>query len=884
MVFALALLVPLFIGITIAPNASALTWDGGTTVAIADRTAARFDGDNSRTGNLMVVWQFNDGGGTGIDQVTKAFSSNGGSTWGSVTVVDTITTIGVPDIVNIGNNDFQVCIGGQPGQSADGSAINMYRTANGGDDWTVRTPIQSPAGHLDTCVFGEIPGPNVALSYFSDATTLAVNRLSTDNTNTFGAYTTIATQAVAERVENYASKTDDTESWAWAVGSLGMCITVDNGATFTCGKSASNPSFMVDNLAITHLGGSTWMMMGTPAAATPVYYVKTFDDGVSWTVPTLAFTPQDTIGDLRIFSVNSQQVHAVYTAVVAGGGNLDTRSTSNQGTTWTSATTLRGGATGHFCNGFGYPLRGIDLRTVDGLVQVLLMEGTSAGGGGCADPTGRTILFEAEYAASTAGAGGADAVVTLAQTLSGFAVNQFSNVVIVRTSTDQFVRTYTGQTLENLGSFDTDCQSSDRVAVRNTGNIVAFIDCDGLNDEHTLMLKSNTLGTPIFPTCSYCSDDDIVLGEAVLGDYNQIQEIAEFPLDYSGAGSGGVITDRYTGVGFSKLTGQIGVLVYTNSNNFPDTFDREERSFSGTTVPSQLCATTKNAGYYLAAAHPSTQTHVYRIDFSIGVTDSLLIDSFNGPQFFESAVGIACGPDDIIIESGLQDRIVSYDYIAGTHNWEQPTAGAAARGVAVSADGLWYAFVDGDNIKIGDAQTGNVTCSNTPLPDQGNFFQMHISQKGQSLFVAMTDADFGLVARYNIIPCTTVTPISDTAGLGVTEPQVPTGTSAAGLEGVGARVAEFFGLTGSGATVQGLAILGALINLGIMLLAFILLGGLKRDKQGRLQKLEYASRGGFYAGVVAFFIIGFVGLYPLLVMFGAVVAVIGMAYVKSRQG
>lgn len=466
--------------------------------------------------------------------------------------------------------------------------------------------------------------------------------------------------------------------------------------------------------------------------------------------------------------------------------------------------------------------------------------------------------------------------------LIGWSVNPTgsTDVVIIREDNGANVTTYNGLTLTDIASANTpNCARFGGVTALSEE--IAYLDCEaeaGIGTDDVIRIRSPSFATAASKPCSNDGcEDDIAIDSGPSNEIVQIGQVQGFRINWEGFRPAGTDDTTYAFTYTDETNGEVGVwaqMSINNGNNIED-FDSINYVAAGEVIE-DMCSwrDTQNDVNYMAVASSSGLTKVWRVDISRSETLGVFVLTVDMTEVsilsaaWSQAVGIDCTGNFIAVatESG-RVGVVSRD--SSTEVFPSITGvTTGAQGVAISANGLWFAYWDGATnlIHVFNVTSGTETGSFSYVPS-GLLQGIFLDAKGQSLYAFSTN-DF---KRYSVVNITTVSPEgigeSDVEFVGTTAP--PTGgvtTEGQGLLGDGEPVSFGSDLDDVGSPF---GISGAIVALvmGLMLTGGLAIWlGLKLGSVGALL--------GFGLGVVGSVILAWFPRWIILFMLALVVGAI----------
>lgn len=474
-------------------------------------------------------------------------------------------------------------------------------------------------------------------------------------------------------------------------------------------------------------------------------------------------------------------------------------------------------------------------------------------------------------------------------TLSAFDIDRTGEVIITRQALANDVVTYSGLSLVQLGAVDSDCGSVDGAFSQTTssGTLVAYVDCDGLGDPTALNIASPTLGQP---TCGGCDASIELGGFSVAGgdELGELGEMAGFDISFSKqyTAPGELTSSRPVAWAFVSLgpttAGTFGVDVFTENSAGADGRHSEQISVGGQSLD-DMCAwqvrdevgdsSGLQDGNYIAIVDESVPVRVYQVDFfnffSGGNFEEVRASLVLNRTFPVGAQGVGCADNHLLISenNGANDHIFYLDLNTGVTPWIHGPSGLTAgerRSAALSRDGLWFAYQNGDVVEFGHANNGTIRCSlditGIGLPLVG----LEIHPTGQSVWAAGSSEINRFAVQAN--GCSTVGIVGDTGGLpGGSNPNA-TAPAAGVIGNLGPQLGSAIGIGGFG---------GSLIG-GVIVMGMFAYGLWEEGSRQRIWAIIGA--------VLGFLLAWALGLFGVGTVFTLIVLGAGLWYMKQRSG
>jgi len=346
--------------------------------------------------------------------------------------------------------------------------------------------------------------------------------------------------------------------------------------------------------------------------------------------------------------------------------------------------------------------------------------------------------------------------------LSGFDADPTGNTLIARTLDGgpvDSVRTYNGGTLAALGVAETDCNRIDGVSAYSTH--VSYFKCNpaDASDVTELRIRNSNLANPSQPSVcsSFCVHDidDEELSETSEDANFALATVTQFPFDYNSFRDGPFIEDAvYMAWGFTSTNGDAGIFTFTMNNNGDDTSTADTISM-GSSLPNQICVIQDGDGQtWFYAGSSESNVKGARVDFrkitpfgaGLGAEDTLevsLVQVFSGTASTAGPLGVACGDGKFAILNA--DKITLWQ--RGANGPYKTISGitGVTRGIHMSLDGKWLAYVDGTNWRVAPTEDGErpdgteyltgETVAGDALPS-GDFRRLYLHGRGSVLWIA----------------------------------------------------------------------------------------------------------------------------------------------------
>lgn len=516
--------------------------------------------------------------------------------------------------------------------------------------------------------------------------------------------------------------------------------------------------------------------------------------------------------------------------------------------------------------------------------------------------TGRLELLSAS--APTAVAPTPNATMAVSN-LVGFDVDPTGGTAIARYDGGTTVGVFSGQSL------NTAVQTATTTCVRDAGVTaftldVAYVDCDPAGTSHPanfIRIRTNQLdhittvplgqcdaGHPLYP-----GSDDYSLNPDPEAHAEEIRTFQLLSIDFTQAQNtdvGGIAQCRLQAAfGASFETGKVGVLTADSAkcigNNCVGTFQDPRRIASAwsqydpagnpishmcAVIPITIPGQTSQAA--VVAADDSGTTKVYMWNRDTYSPQVNLAESAAGT--FSQGRGVGCGKGDrFIVQTATQ--VAAFNVTSQTQAWAPiPLTGGVPpqRGVAMSYDGNWSAYVDGSNVQLVNMTNGaRPSCGLLPLRG-GVFKEIRLTEKAQDLYVATsTGAD-----RWDVHACTTHVSLGQGGFDDGCGPTAPTQCPGAG---------DHVDVAGTGG---GVIAPGTIIPTGWTVAAFngflgvILMGAMGGGMWGAFGQKSVALVIGAILGFILALLFKLFSLWVLLVVVVISLAIIFLAIKRSAGG
>lgn len=495
----------------------------------------------------------------------------------------------------------------------------------------------------------------------------------------------------------------------------------------------------------------------------------------------------------------------------------------------------------------------------------------SPGGGGVGAKTyiDNLELFNVDFSPATSVPSEATVSVT---GLTSFDVDREGTVIIARTNSGDFVRTYetkdTDGSLEELGNLETNCVINDGVMASEVA--VGFLDCGGGTDPESLFLRSFSLDN-LDVECDIndeCLQDIDLNGVGLCDgfpDDNEVRAIDEFsaiPLDYRTLTRSSFDDDRAVAWAFSSSTNYVGVQQFTTQQGCD--YYAEERQLFGAEIPTQISVWTTDAeeangnltGTFLGAVAFSSSTKLY--EYEPIIQDFVLDGEMSIATTYtglSQGVGISCATDYCIIgRATATNNIILLDTFSGETIWQKTVTSTSNKGVAISPNGQFVAYDNNGIVEI--AYRFNGTVFGTATPPSGTFRGLYLDFGAQNLWIGTDDN----IAWYQLEQFLPQIP-SGCVGFNCVPGATPT---------PGATITPFLGFEGA----AGNALLGIILIIVVMAITFTFFAQVS---------IAIAAIVSIVMGIVMFFVNVISGLFTTLLAFG-VLFVIGaiVIFFKTR--
>lgn len=470
--------------------------------------------------------------------------------------------------------------------------------------------------------------------------------------------------------------------------------------------------------------------------------------------------------------------------------------------------------------------------------------------------------------------------------LVGFDVDPIGETVIARLNSGANVSTFNALTMAQIGGpLETNCNRVDGVDSQlDNGVYVTLFHCDPGDPTTIELLKIRTgaLGDPVFANCSWCDKDidTTFLTSSFNNEFDvngrQIGEIVRFPASYTNSEGLSAFGVRNVAWSFSSTSGFIGVAMYSNFNNDVDDRHVEKVSYASAS-PDQICSFQIDGEAYIGAAQASNPAKLYRVDFTPPTVNSGLDADMTlvGVQSISGGTGIACAQSRVLIALELTsgDQVIMLDApgLSSNSSWPGPrSVTTQPRGVALSGDGLWAAWVNGTKAEVAHASNGTVVAQYT-LPS-GTFKGMALSNRGQNLWVATSTK----IALYSIYNATTGTPQSDFGCTDCAGGQAGGPPTTGALANADTQLAAAFGVP----------VLGAQLFLGFLLIAMVSVGTMTAvsSETGQKKGMGILAAVGGVLGFVVAYSVGFIPRTFVFVVVVLIAAVIALRVYLNKGG
>ena len=323
----------------------------------------------------------------------------------------------------------------------------------------------------------------------------------------------------------------------------------------------------------------------------------------------------------------------------------------------------------------------------------------------------------------------------------------------------------------------------------NTGgkDFTAFLDCTGTDKKNaniwkirgggldapdqsgTVCVDGDFCGTDISTTASACNGGNNDLPNRA----QEIQDVQAVPIAWTTASTSGI---NHATVGFAyndHSNGNVGVWVIMQRNNSEDVECQASLPFSNPGETQQICSwrnanTQDGSGNlvpgdgsdYLTAVGQNAASKVWKVLYSetsngfatgpqIQLSQVLILSS---P--WDKALAIGCAGPDVLLERASDhhiNRIHAVSGALGSPMWANDVVPSASviRGISMSQNGLVYAYVDGANIQIGNAITGN-NYGFVPYTTGASVEWMELSDTGTTLYTVEQSGVDVVTERFDI--------------------------------------------------------------------------------------------------------------------------------------
>lgn len=740
------------------PTAASLTWSGKIANGnIGGVSAVLTNPQLAAIGSSTFV-SLNYNASSTDFMVTR--STDSGNTWSSSFIDSSTSDLGhFSAIDTFGTAGLISCY---IDDTAD--SIKFAKSNDAGVFWSKQTLFDTADTLNQGCGISAVSSTVYHLVFANASTTSPVFTKSTDGGATWATPKAIT---VANSCCNnldpitVASKDATTSIFSYGgANTFNVCRTVNSGANWTCqqlGALSGN-----SHGTIQYISGDTWM--GVFSSSTGVFFTKTEDNGATW-----GFTNIDTSTDctagacdtVALLAMNLTHAHVAY-----GGdtpNDLNFATSTNGGGSWTIEPVYAAGAVA----------RGLSMAvTTDGDLALHERVGDGINNKLVSYTANLFTLEIAEFAQVTING------------LSGFDVDRTGNVIIARLNNGSHIRTYSGTDLSAspIGNVQTSCEAPgarDRVLAHNGefGGYVAYIVCNVANDtDPTEIHIRNELGADAsFANCDFCPSDIELDGFSIAGGDRLLTlgEIVEFPMDFTRtrnvlAGEQHVFAWAWS----SSNEGSIGVDVFTTGPGNGHQYSTQAGYATG--EPEQICAWERptDGRQFIVGVDLATTTRIWEFvpEYSNvrtrqeGTIQQRTVLNLN----VANARGVGCGNDRVLVLRN--NDLTAIEASTGVQEWRlewEPALIPSARSVALSDDGNWFAYHDSENLYVGNATTGTVTCTLDGWVEGEVVLGMELELHGQQLYVAQSGTP-GTITMWAIQQggCTTEEPTSgDTPGV-----------------------------------------------------------------------------------------------------------------------
>jgi hypothetical protein len=349
--------------------------------------------------------------------------------------------------------------------------------------------------------------------------------------------------------------------------------------------------------------------------------------------------------------------------------------------------------------------------------------------------------------------------------LTGFDVDRTGTLIIAREENGSHIRTYSATDLSPSphGQVQTSCDdgsdvstTQDRILAHSGefGDYVAYIVCDVADStDPTEIHIRNGLGSPAsFTGCSTCPSDISLAGFSEAGGDHlfQLNEIIEFPMDFTRTRNLLVGKQRVFAWAWSSTEGSIGVDIFTTGPGNGHQVS-VQNGYSSNGGAEQICAWENPADgrQYIAAVDTATTSRIWEFVPAYDEVDQRQEGSLQLRHVLNinvaNAKGVGCGRDRVLI---LRDNdLTAIQASTGAQQWRIEWTGSSPppRAATLSDDSHWFGYYDGATLRVGNATTGTVTCPLEGMGD-GTIIGMEMDAHGQQLYLAQAGSPGNITA------------------------------------------------------------------------------------------------------------------------------------------
>lgn len=352
---------------------------------------------------------------------------------------------------------------------------------------------------------------------------------------------------------------------------------------------------------------------------------------------------------------------------------------------------------------------------------------------------------------------------------------------------------------------DTNCLISYGVVSRGPdeadpeGDHLAFTQCATGADNNNVIeihIRSSHMTVPDKGTCDWCHQD--IKENEFADDIDDIQptmaeisDLGAFPITYRGYPEGDRVVIAFPFTRFGN--GGFGGYFVTQVDDFPDRDGVKLKDYGpASTTIDDMCRTWYGTVDFFGVAHQDVGFQMWSQKFidDGGLVTTLNAESSIAPAPFSAPYSASCDGQWAHlggVQPGVGGVVGVWDWrcSAGGSNptcpapggspssvlWQKTGVSPTNRGLVFQATGTgpesarvgsgsvfhYGAYIDGVEVVVWQG-FGEETCRfNAPFTLQSNFREIRMDENAQNLWIAWS----GGVSRYDVVPCTTISPVSE---------------------------------------------------------------------------------------------------------------------------